>query len=74
MERQYVIIRDMSDGNSETGEAWQETRIYEGKCTLDQVMEWALAGSYATGTYKDYSYSKKRVQITLPVNHEIIKK
>lgn len=55
----YVVIRDMSAGNGETGEAWQETKIYNGEATLDEVMNWANDEQYI-------QYSRKRITITKP--------
>ncbi len=68
MSKQYVIIRDMSEGNAETGEAWQETKIFDAQATLDEVMEWAMdMKSYPQkGTYA--LFSDRRIQITLPHN------
>jgi len=33
-----IAIKDMSAGNAETGEAWQETKIFEDSVTLLEVM------------------------------------
>jgi hypothetical protein len=57
---QFVIIKDMSAGNETVGEMWQETKIFEGDKTLDEVMEWAMGN--------DGLYSKKHIQITMPDN------
>jgi len=54
----FVVIRDMSAGNAETGEAWQETKIFDEDTTLREVMEWAMP-RYNT-------YSTKRITITKP--------
>lgn len=56
---EYVIIRDMSDGNESVGEMWQETKIFNGDSTLDEVMEWAMTGDSS-------AYSRKHIQITMP--------
>jgi len=58
----YVIIRDMSAGNAETGEAWQETKIFDENATLKEVMKWANEGY--NGVENDYS--RKRITITKP--------
>lgn len=55
----YVVIKDMSAGNESVGEMWQETKIFDGSTTLDEVMEWALI-------FKEVSVSKKRITITKP--------
>jgi len=62
--KNYVIIRDMSAGNAETGEAWQETKIFSENTTLEEVMEWAVG--ITSGHLPDYS--RKRVTITIPHN------
>ncbi|GEM_PF-2753867 len=58
MKNIFVVIRDMSAGNAETGEAWQETKIFDEDTTLKEVMEWAMP-EYDT-------YSRKRITITKP--------
>ena len=58
----YVIIRDMSAGNESIGEMWQETKIFEGSATLDEVMTWAVENHQVSGI----SYSRKRITITKP--------
>ena len=60
----YVIIKDMSAGNAETGEAWQETKMFEGTATLDEVMKWAMGSDYQCD-FKN-AYSRKRITITKP--------
>ncbi len=57
---EYVIIRDMSAGNESVGEMWQETAIFSGDSTLEEVMKWA------EGTDKWGDCSRKHVQITRP--------
>lgn len=63
----YVVIRDMSAGNAETGDAWQETKVFDGSATLDEVMVWAI-GEYSTATHRNHiaPYSRKRITITKP--------
>ena len=56
----FVVIRDMSAGNAETGEAWQETKIFDGDTTLGDVMNWAEPIDRLT------NQSRKRVTITRP--------
>jgi len=60
----FVIIRDMSAGNESVGEMWQETKIFDGCATLDDVMEWAM--SKDIGGLNGPEYSRKRIQITKP--------
>jgi len=55
---EYVIIIDKSAGNEVVGEMWQETKIFNGDATLDEVMDWAL------GMYDEYS--SKKITITKP--------
>lgn len=55
----YVIIKDMSAGNDSVGEEWQETKIFEGDATLDDVMKWALGYSFGHP-------SQKNITITAP--------
>lgn len=57
---QYVIIRDNSVGNEFVGEMWQETKIFPGDATIEDVMEWACDGYIGV--------SKKHIQITRPDN------
>lgn len=57
-----VVIRDMSAGNAETGDAWQETKIFEETATLGEVMKWAtLDIKMSTG---EFEHSHKRITIT----------
>ena len=35
-----VAIKNMSAGNDTVGDMWQETKIFEGTDTLEQVMAW----------------------------------
>lgn len=58
----YVVIKDMAAGNETVGEMWQETKIFDGKATLDEVMTWANFDQ----TYHPESPSKKRITITKP--------
>ncbi|KKL57463.1 hypothetical protein LCGC14_2235210 [marine sediment metagenome] len=53
----FVIIKDMSAGNESVGEMWQETKIFDGENTLNEVMDWAIG---------DAETSKKHIQITKP--------
>lgn len=52
-----IAIRNMSADNSETGEAWLETKVFDGHETLQDVMQWV-------------GY-KKRVQLSVPEGEEI---
>ena len=36
-----VAILNMSAGNESVGEMWQETKIFDSKCSLFEVMLWA---------------------------------
>lgn len=58
----YVVIRDMSAGNDSVGEMWQETKLFYGDATLDEVMKWANKSN----TGHDQDYSRKRITITKP--------
>lgn len=63
---QFVVIRDMSVGNVATGDAWQETKVFESSSTLHEVMMWAVGwcGEYSNkSTLPDHS--SKRVTITI---------
>ncbi|HUU87133.1 MAG TPA: hypothetical protein VMX17_05195 [Candidatus Glassbacteria bacterium] len=62
---QYVVIKDMSAGNESVGEMWQETKIFDGSATLDEVMDWALSEN-AFPIDLPKSYSRKRITITRP--------
>ena len=58
MENTYVVIKDMIAGNEEVGTSWQETKIFKGTDTLDDVMKWAI---------QDLDdHSRKRITITKP--------
>jgi len=57
----YVIIKNMADGNETVGEMWNETKVYEGSSTLDEVMKWA--NPKIVGTRKP---SHKNIMITKP--------
>ena len=48
----------MSAGNSETGEAWQETKIFQSDEPIENILKWAM-DSYDT-------HSRKRITITVP--------
>jgi len=61
----YVVIRDMSAGNDSVGEMWQETKIFKGNDTIDNVMRWAL-NEECNPIDLPISYSRKRVTITRP--------
>ena len=61
MMSEYVVIRDMSAGNAETGDAWQETKIFSWDTPISEVMKWAMGDDHTNG-----SYSRKRITITRP--------
>ena len=67
MSEKYVVIRDMSAGNAETGDAWQETKIFDSSATLREVMLWAV-GMWSSIRDEPYlpKSSNKRVTITIP--------
>jgi hypothetical protein len=52
-----VAIKDMSAGNEEVGEMWQETKIFDGDTSIKDVMAWV-------GT------RQKRVVLTVPNGEE----
>jgi len=56
--RTVIAIKDMSAGNSETGEAWQETKIFQSDEPIENILKWAM-DSYDT-------HSRKRITITVP--------
>ena len=43
-EWQVVAILDRSAGNESVGEMWQETKVFDNKATLLDVMKWAAKG------------------------------
>jgi hypothetical protein len=61
VDNQYVVIRDHADGNETIGEMWQETKIFEGSVTLDEVMKWAMSSEHIKE-----SFSRRRITITKP--------
>lgn len=60
----YVIIRDKSAGNESVGEMWQETKIFNGDSTLDEVMTWAWDSTNPHD--KTLRPSARHIQITRP--------
>ena len=60
---EYVIIKDMSGGNETVGEMWQETKVFNGNSTLDDVMDWA---NQSIKKDEQFEYSRKRITITRP--------
>lgn len=36
-----VAIKDMSAGNAEVGEMWQETKIFDGSTPVEEILAWA---------------------------------
>ena len=59
-----VAIRDMSAGNAEIGEAWQETKIFNSSGQIIEVLKWALGEP-------PYTCSRKRITLTVPHEEEI---
>mgnify|MGYP001812483526 CR=1 FL=1 len=57
----YVIIIDMSAGNESIGEMWQETHIFDGETSLNDVMDKVLPDDIV-----QKEYSRKRITITKP--------
>ena len=55
---QVVAIKDMSAGNAEVGEMWQETKIFNHNARLIDVLRWV-------------NDRRKRVQLTIPDGEEI---
>lgn len=61
-----VIIKNMSAGNESVGEMWNETKIFQGKDTLEDVLKWAQ---------NDYEVeqklpTKKNIMITVPAGQD----
>ena len=59
--KHYVVIKDMSAGNESVGDMWKETKIFSGKCTLDEVMKWAMDSDF-----DNLNYSRNNIIITMP--------
>lgn len=57
----YVILIDMSAGNETVGEMWQESYIFDGSKTLNEVMDEILPSDIVKK-----EYSRKRITITKP--------
>lgn len=53
-----VAIKDMSAGNAETGDAWQETLILDSSDPISKILDWAMD--------KYEKHSRKRITITVP--------
>ena len=64
--RTVVAIRDMSAGNAETGDAWQETKIFKSDEPIENILKWAM-NEHDTYT----GYSRKRITITVPQEEKI---
>lgn len=58
----YVIIRDHSAGNDTVGEMWQETKVFDGNATLDEVMAWGMKNALD----RDRRASSQKITITKP--------
>jgi hypothetical protein len=61
----YVLIRKHSAGNESVGEMWDETIIFDGSATLDQVMAWGMSGDHV----RDSTHSRQNITITKPHKH-----
>ena len=46
-EWQVVAILDRSAGNESVGEMWQETKIFDQKATLFDVLKWASTKAHS---------------------------
>lgn len=60
-----VVIKDMSAGNAETGEAWQETKIFDSGDSIQDILDWAIGDDLSK-----VHYSRKRIQLTVPDIYE----
>lgn len=60
MNKQVVVIRDMSAGNDSVGEMWQETKIFNSDQPISDILEWVMD--------KSDTYTRKRITITVPYN------
>ncbi len=58
MNKTVVVIKDMSAGNAEIGESWQETKIFNSDQPISNILEWAVD--------RHDSHSRKRITITVP--------
>ena len=47
-EWEVVAILDRSAGNESVGEMWQETKVFDQKATLFDVLKWAAIKSHLT--------------------------
>ena len=47
-EWQVVAILDRSAGNESVGEMWQETKVFDQKTTLFDVLKWAATQTHLT--------------------------
>ena len=64
-----VAIRDMSAGNETTGEAWQETKIFDSETPVKEIIRWAA--SYGVGEGQVWPKLTKRLTITVPDGEKI---
>ena len=60
MNKQVVVIRDMSAGNDSVGEMWQETKIFNSDQPISDILEWVMN--------ENDTYTRKRITITVPHN------
>ena len=60
MNKQVIVIRDMSAGNDSVGEMWQETKIFNSDQPISDILEWVMDESD--------TYTRKRITITVPYN------
>jgi Holliday junction resolvase len=60
---QVVVIRDMSAGNDSVGEMWKETKIFDSKEPIENIIKWAEnhKGDFGIG-FK----TSKNIIITVP--------
>lgn len=52
-----VAIRDMSAGNAEVGDMWQETAIFPGDTPVSEIVRWAV-------TLSDHESIPERTKLT----------
>lgn len=62
MDNQYVVIRDHSAGNESVGEMWQETKVFDGETSLNDMMAWAMGSE----NDRDNGHSRQKITITKP--------
>ena len=61
-----VAIRDLSDGNENVGEMWQETKIFDGDTPISEVVAWGVI-SWRLGS----PHPLHRLTLTVPDGEEL---